>query len=74
MGVLGSIVISMIINIIAVILAGMGIIDPVVGALVHNLSSILIVLNSSTLIKFKYLYYLIFTTLKLLSTKKNEPT
>ena len=48
-----NIIISMIINIIAVILAATGIIDPVVGALVHNVSSILVVLNSSTLIKFK---------------------
>lgn len=48
-----NIIISMFINIIAVILAATGIIDPVVGALVHNVSSILVVLNSSTLIKFK---------------------
>lgn len=48
-----NIVISMVINIVAVILAVTGLIDPVVGALVHNMSSILVVLNSSTLIKFK---------------------
>lgn len=44
---------AMVINFGAILLAAMGIINPVVGALVHNAGSVLVVMNSATLIKAK---------------------
>lgn len=41
---------SMLINFLAVILSTYGILTPVTGAVVHNLSSVLVVLNSSMLL------------------------
>ncbi len=41
------------INFIAIILAAFGIIGPVAGALIHNLGSVLVVANSSRLIKYR---------------------
>ncbi|MBQ3334548.1 MAG: cation-translocating P-type ATPase [Eubacteriaceae bacterium] len=44
---------SMILNFIAIILAIAGLIDPVVGALIHNLGSILVVVNATLLLTWK---------------------
>lgn len=44
---------SLAINFAAILLAAFGIINPVMGALIHNLGSILVVMNSATLIKYK---------------------
>lgn len=42
---------SMVLNFIAIILAMTGILNPVVGALVHNAGSILVIINSAFLLK-----------------------
>ena len=44
---------SMILNFIAIILAMLGILNPVVGALVHNAGSVLVMINSAFLLKWK---------------------
>ena len=44
---------SMILNIIAVILAMAGTLNPVVGALVHNGGSVFVIINSSLLLKWR---------------------
>lgn len=42
---------SMILNFVAIILAMTGILNPVVGALVHNAGSVVVIINSSLLLK-----------------------
>ncbi|MDR0501031.1 MAG: cation-translocating P-type ATPase [Coriobacteriales bacterium] len=44
---------SMLLNFIAIILAITGILNPVLGALVHNAGSVAVILNSSMLLKWK---------------------
>ena len=44
---------SMTLNFIAIILAITGILNPVVGALVHNAGSVLVIINSSLLLTYK---------------------
>ncbi|EJP6471808.1 cation-translocating P-type ATPase [Clostridium botulinum] len=44
---------SMILNFVAIILAITGILNPVVGALVHNAGSVLVIINSALLLKWK---------------------
>lgn len=44
---------SMTLNFIAIVLAMSGILDPVVGALVHNAGSVLVIINSALLLKWK---------------------
>lgn len=44
---------SMVLNFIAIILAITGVLNPVVGALVHNAGSILVILNSALLLKWR---------------------
>lgn len=44
---------SMSLNFLAIILAMTGILNPVVGALVHNAGSVLVILNSAWLLKWK---------------------
>ena len=44
---------SMTLNFIAIILAMTGILNPVVGALVHNAGSVLVIINSALLLKWK---------------------
>lgn len=44
---------SMTLNFIAIILAMTGILNPVIGALVHNAGSVLVILNSALLLKWK---------------------
>lgn len=48
-----NVIISMGINFVAVALASVGILNPVVGALVHNFGSVLVVMNSSLIMKHK---------------------
>lgn len=47
-----NIIMALGINFVAVILAMLGIIDPVVGALIHNGGSVLVILNSVMLLKY----------------------
>ncbi len=42
---------SMGLNFIAIFLAVTGVLNPIVGALVHNAGSILVIINSSLLLK-----------------------
>ena len=44
---------SMILNFIAILLAISGILNPVFGALVHNAGSVLVIVNSAFLLKWK---------------------
>ena len=44
---------SMTLNFIAIVLAITGILNPIVGALVHNAGSILVITNSAFLLKWK---------------------
>ncbi len=44
---------SMCLNFVAIVLAMTGILNPVVGALVHNAGSVLVIINSSLLLKWK---------------------
>lgn len=44
---------SMTLNLIAIILACTGILNPVVGALVHNAGSVLVIVNSALLLRWK---------------------
>jgi len=48
-----NLVFSMALNVIAVILAAAGSIDPVIGALIHNAGSVLVVSNSALLLRWK---------------------
>jgi heavy metal translocating P-type ATPase len=47
---------SMLLNFIAIILAMAGILNPVLGALVHNLGSVAVIINSTLLLNFKSKY------------------
>ncbi len=51
-----NITMSMALNLITVVLAAVGLMGPVVGALAHNAGALLIVLNSARLLKWKYRY------------------
>ena len=44
---------SMVLNFIAIVLAITGILNPIVGALVHNAGSVLVITNSVFLLKWK---------------------
>ena len=44
---------SMTLNFIAIILAMTGVLNPIVGALVHNAGSVLVIINSALLLKWK---------------------
>ena len=43
----------MTLNFVAIILAITGILNPVVGALVHNAGSVLVIINSALLLRWK---------------------
>ena len=47
---------SMLLNFIAIILAMTGILNPVVGALVHNAGSVIVIVNSAFLLKWRKKY------------------
>ena len=44
---------SMARNLVAIVLAMTGVLNPVVGALVHNAGSVLVILNSALLLKWR---------------------
>ena len=44
---------SMALNFLAIVLAILGILNPVVGALVHNAGSVLVIVNSALLLNWK---------------------
>ena len=44
---------SMALNFVAILLAMTGILNPVVGALVHNAGSVLVIVNSALLLKWR---------------------
>lgn len=46
-------VFSMALNFLAIILAITGILNPVVGALVHNAGSVFVIINSAFLLKWR---------------------
>ena len=48
-----NIAFSLSLNIIAMIMAMFGLLDPIAGALVHNIGSVIVIIYSSTLMKFK---------------------
>lgn len=50
-----NIIFSLSLNFFAMFLAIVGILEPVTGALVHNLGSVLVIFYSSMLLKFKYI-------------------
>ena len=43
----------MALNLVAIVLAMTGVLNPVVGALVHNAGSVLVILNSALLLKWR---------------------
>lgn len=49
-----NIIISLLINLVAVILSVLWVFNPVFGAIVHNLGSILVILNASLLYDRKF--------------------
>ncbi len=52
-----NIIISMTINVASVLLSLFGILSPATGAIVHNVSSVFVVLNSALILKTKYFGY-----------------
>lgn len=50
-----NIIAAMVINIVAIILSVIGLLNPVTGALVHNVGSVLVVLNAALLYDRKYI-------------------
>ena len=44
---------SMILNFAAVVLAWLGLLNPVIGALVHNAGSVLVIVNSALLLNWR---------------------
>ncbi|AKN31496.1 cation transporter [Clostridium carboxidivorans P7] len=48
-----NLTLSMLLNFTAIILAMTGILDPILGALVHNLGSVAVIINSALLLNFK---------------------
>ena len=48
-----NLIFSMILNFLAVALAITGFLGPIVGALVHNAGSVLVIINSALLLKWK---------------------
>ena len=44
---------SMGLNFVAIVLAITGVLDPVVGALVHNAGSVFVILNSALLLRWR---------------------
>ena len=48
------IVFAFLVNLIGIVLSAMGFINPIMAAVIHNAASILVVLNSSRLIAYKY--------------------
>ena len=49
-----NLIFSMSLNVIAIILAIIGVMNPVVGALVHNAGSVFVIVHSALLLNWKY--------------------
>ena len=49
-----NIAFAMILNIIAMVLAIIGVLNPIEGALIHNIGSVVVVLHSFTLLRYNY--------------------
>lgn len=52
--IVGNITASMVINVVAVIMSVLGLLNPITGALVHNVGSVLVVLNAALLYDRKF--------------------
>lgn len=48
-----NLALSMTLNFVSIILAGLGVLNPVIGALVHNAGSVLVIVNSALLLSWK---------------------
>lgn len=48
-----NLILSMLLNFVAIMLAITGILNPIVGALVHNVGSVVVIINSALLLNFK---------------------
>ncbi|MNP59762.1 putative cadmium-transporting ATPase [compost metagenome] len=48
-----NIIISMILNFVAIILAMTGVLNPIFGALVHNIGSVVVIIHSALLLKWR---------------------
>ena len=48
-----NLILSMTLNFVAIILAMTGILNPIVGALVHNVGSVIVILHSALLLKWR---------------------
>lgn len=48
-----NIIISMILNFVAIILAMTGVLNPILGALVHNIGSVVVIVHSALLLKWR---------------------
>lgn len=48
-----NLALALLLNFVAIILAVLGIIDPILGALVHNVGSVLVIMNSALLLGWK---------------------
>jgi P-type E1-E2 ATPase len=48
-----NLTLSMLLNFVAIILAMTGILNPVLGALVHNVGSVVVIINSALLLKWR---------------------
>lgn len=48
-----NLVFSMTLNFVSIVLAITGILNPVIGALVHNAGSVAVIINSAFLLKWK---------------------
>ena len=48
-----NMIFSMALNLLAIILAMTGVLNPVVGALVHNAGSVLVIINSALLLRWR---------------------
>ena len=49
-----NLALALLLNFVAIILAVLGLIDPIVGALIHNVGSVLVIMNSALLLGWKY--------------------
>ena len=48
-----NLALSMALNFASIVLAGLGVLNPVTGALVHNAGSVLVIVNSALLLSWK---------------------
>ena len=48
-----NLILSMLLNFVAIVLAMTGILNPIVGALVHNVGSVVVIIHSALLLKWR---------------------